>query len=327
MDTAPHMERPYISRRFGTNPTMPHPLIAALDLGSNTFRLMLAEAGELWADKKVFQHIPRLSEHLTPGGHFAPAALARAWEALGDFDSRIRAAGAARVLAGATMAARLAADGPEFLAAIRDRYGWEALILSGEEEARLTATGVLSGLSPRPERSLIFDIGGRSTEFVSAAGRDLIRSRSLSLGVVALTEEFLSDPVAPGQLEQVAEASRRVLRAADFSDLDDNFSLVGTAGTVTTVAALLLNLKEYDPDLVNNARLGRAAIAELLTALAGRTVAERVADYGLHPRRADAIVAGLVLVLEIMDFFGRKDLVVSDNGLLEGVWLKAAERP
>ena len=303
---------------------MPYPIIAALDLGSNTFRLMLAEAGEFWSNKAVFQHIPRLSEHLTPGGHFAPDALKRAWEALDDFAWRIRAAGAAKVLAGATMAARLAADGPDFLAAIRDRYGWEAVILSGEDEARLTATGVLTGLSPRPAHSLIFDIGGRSTEFVSAAGSELIKSRSLALGVVALTEEFLSDPVAPSQLTQVAEAVRAVFKAADFSDLTDDFTLVGTAGTVTTVAALLLHLKEYDPDLVNNARLDRAAVEGLLSNLASQTVAERVKIYGLHPRRADAIVAGLVLVLEIMDFFGRQDIVVSDNGLLEGVWLKAA---
>lgn len=304
---------------------MPSPIIAALDLGSNTFRLMLAEAGQVWADKKVFQHIPRLSEHLTPGGHFAPEALARAWEALDDFDRRIRTAGAATALAGATMAARLAADGPDFLAAIRKRYGWEAAILSGDDEARLTATGVLTGLSPRPDHSLIFDIGGRSTEFVSARGGELIRSRSLALGVVALTEDFLSDPVSPTQLTQVAEAAQAALRAADFSDLaGDDFTLVGTAGTVTTMAALLLNLKEYNPDLVNNARLQRAAVAGLLSSLASQTVAERVKIYGLHPRRADAIVPGLALALEIMAFFGQQDMVVSDNGLLEGVWLKAA---
>lgn len=303
---------------------MPHPIIAALDLGSNTFRLMLAEAGEVRSAKRVFQHIPRLSEHLTPGGNFAPEALNRAWTALDDFAGRVREAGAAKVLAGATMAARLAADGPDFMAAIRKRYGWEAVILTGDEEARLTATGVLTGLSPRPDHSLIFDIGGRSTEFVSAAGRDLVGSRSLALGVVALTEEFLGDPLAPGQLEQVAKAAREVLRMADFSDAAPEFTLVGTAGTVTTMAALLLKLKDYDPDRVNNARLERAAVAELLRAMASLTVAERVEHYGLHPRRADAIVAGLVLVLEIMDFFSRPDLLVSDNGLLEGIWLKAA---
>lgn len=317
---------------------MGKPVVAALDLGSNTFRLMLAApaepgragAGGPWADKQVFQHIPRLSENLIPGGCFAPGALERAWAALDDFDGHIRAAGAGRVLAGATMAARLAADGPELMAAVGRRYGWEAVILSGQEEAGLTAAGVLTGLAPRPGRSLIFDIGGRSTEFISAAGSEIVRTRSLPLGVVLLTEEFLQAGRADGesQLDKIAEAAREALRAADFSDLKpwaaEGFSLVGTAGTVTTMAALLLKLKTYDPARVNNARLERPAVAALLAELAPLTVAERVAGYGLHPRRADAITAGLALVLEIMDYFGRADLVVSDNGLLEGVWLRAA---
>jgi exopolyphosphatase/guanosine-5'-triphosphate,3'-diphosphate pyrophosphatase len=99
---------------------------------------------------------------------------------------------------------------------------------------------------------------------------------------------------------------------------------VGTAGTVTTIAALSLGLKTYDPDRINNARLTRPAAAALLAALAPLTEAERSARYGLHPRRADALPAGLILVLEILDRFRRPDLTVSDNGLLEGLWLEAA---
>ena len=321
-------------------PAMSRQTIAALDMGSNTFRLMLADkSGDalkgpgrvpvespshfFWDNKQVFQHIPRLSERLTNGGHFAPEALERAWEALGDFAGHIREAGADRVLAGATMAARLAADGKEFMAAINKRYGWETVILTGAEEARLTATGTLTGLDPLPPHALIFDIGGRSTEFISSKQSEIIKTRSLSLGVVALTEAHLSDPAAPGELEAVAEEVRAVLSAADFSDVDPGAVLVGTAGTVTTVAALLLNLKEYRPELVNNARLTGDSISDLLNMLAKETVEERVKNHGLHPRRADAIVAGLVEVMEILNFFGRKELVVSDNGLLEGVWLRA----
>ncbi|UQZ89344.1 exopolyphosphatase [Deltaproteobacteria bacterium Smac51] len=299
--------------------------IAALDLGSNTFRLMLAGVnGGDWAGKRVFQHIPRLSESLTDGGRFAPAALTRAWAALEDFHLKIEEAGAVRVLAGATMAARLAADGPDFMDGIKSRFGWETEILPGEEEARLTATGVLTGLEPMPEEALIFDIGGRSTEFISAARGRIRKSRSLAIGVVRLTEAFLNDPIRSGELEAVAAEVRRVLGGADFSDVPAAPVLVGTAGTVTTVAALLLKLKEYQPELVNNARLERSAIEALLHGLASETIAARVEKYGLHPRRADAIVAGLVLVLEIMDFFGQPWLLVSDNGLLEGIWLKAA---
>jgi exopolyphosphatase/guanosine-5'-triphosphate,3'-diphosphate pyrophosphatase len=125
-------------------------------------------------------------------------------------------------------------------------------------------------------------------------------------------------------LEAVTLAARAALSAFDWSFVPAGSTLVGTAGTVTTMAALLLGLREYDPDLVNNARLARPALAGLLAELAPLSEARRVADFGLHPRRADALPAGLVLALEIMEHFRQPELVVSDNGLLEGLWLAAA---
>jgi exopolyphosphatase/guanosine-5'-triphosphate,3'-diphosphate pyrophosphatase len=309
---------------------MPPATIAALDLGSNTFRLMLAERSGpgSWANKRVFQELPRLAEGLTPGGPLAQTALSRAWAALENFASEVKNSGAEQVLAGATMAARLAADGPAFLTETSRRYGWETRLLTGEEEARLTAAGVLTGLAPCPPETLIFDIGGRSTEFIAVSGGVVGPSLSLDLGVVGLTEALLEAPARPGQLAAVSETVRAALAAADWSFVPSGSALVGTAGTVTTMAALLLGLRIYDPDLVNNARLARPALVGLLAELAPLSEARRVADYGLHPRRADALPAGLVLALEIMDHFRQPELVVSDNGLLEGLWLTtAALRP
>jgi exopolyphosphatase/guanosine-5'-triphosphate,3'-diphosphate pyrophosphatase len=308
---------------------MPSATIAALDLGSNTFRLMLAEKSgpAAWSNKRVFQELPRLAEGLAAGGALAPAALERSWATLESFAAEVRAAGAARVLAGATMAARLAADGPAFLAEAARRYGWETRLLSGQEEARLTAIGVLTGLDPTPPETLIFDIGGRSTEFITVSDGVIGQGLSLDLGVVGLTEAHLGAPARPNQLAAVAETVRAALAAADFSFVPAGHVLVGTAGTVTTMAAILLGLKSYDPDRVNNARLTRPALAGLLADLAPLSEDRRVADYGLHPRRADALPAGLTLALEIMDRFQRPELVVSDNGLLEGLWLTASARP
>jgi exopolyphosphatase/guanosine-5'-triphosphate,3'-diphosphate pyrophosphatase len=223
------------------------------------------------------------------------------------------------------MAARLAADGPAFLAETTRRYGWETRLLSGEEEARLTAVGVLTALNPVPPEALIFDIGGRSTEFIAVSKGVIGRGLSLDLGVVGLTEAHLGASARPGQLAAAAKTARAALAAADFSFVPADHVLVGTAGTVTTMAALLLGLKTYDPDQINNARLARPALAGLLAELAPLSEAQRVADYGLHPRRADALPAGLALALEIMDHFRRTELVVSDNGLLEGLWLAAAD--
>lgn len=305
---------------------MPGKTIAALDLGSNTFRLMLAEKnGGYWQNKRVFQHIPRLSERLTIGGKFAPEALKRGWEALDDFAGHIRGTDAATIMVGATMAARLAADGPEFMADISNKYGWETMILSGEEEAALTGIGTLTGLSPLPDEALIFDIGGRSTELISSKGLEITTSQSLSVGVIELTESYLSSPTRPGELEAVAAQVREALDKSKFSHLPPEVTLIGTAGTVTTVAALLLELKEFDPEQVNNARITSTAISNLLFTLADETMDERIKNHGLHPRRADAIVAGLVEVLEILKFFDRQELITSANGLLEGLWLKAAE--
>ncbi|KXS55769.1 MAG: hypothetical protein AMR96_06365 [Candidatus Adiutrix intracellularis] len=301
------------------------PTIAALDLGSNTFRLMLAEKeGGAWAGKRVFQDIPRLSEGLTEGGLLQPQALARAWAALEFFAAEARSAGAVRVLAGATMVARLAADSSALLAEISRRYGWETVILSGREEAGLTATGVLTVLAQLPARGLIFDIGGRSTEFILVEGARILRSWSLNIGVVGLVEAYLSASAGPDQFEAARRVVRVVLAGVDFSLVPVGVTLLGTAGTVTTVATLLLDLKEYSSELINEARLTRSAVEGLLSTLAPLTVAERVSRYNLHPRRADAIVAGLLLLLEVLNFFHQDEFLVSDNGLLEGLWLKAA---
>lgn len=301
------------------------PTIAALDLGSNTFRLMLAEKeGGAWVGKRVFQDIPRLSEGLTEGGLLRPQALVRAWTALEFFAAEVRSAGAVRVLAGATMVARLAADSPALLAEIGRRYGWETVILSGREEADLTATGVLTALAQLPAPGLIFDIGGRSTEFILVEGARILRSWSLNIGVVGLTEAYLSAPAGSDQLEAARRVARAVLAGTDFSLVPVCVTLLGTAGTVTTVATLLLDLKEYSSELINGARLVRSAVEGLLSVLVPLTVAERVSRYNLHPRRADALVAGLLILLEVLNFFHQDEFLVSDNGLLEGLWLKAA---
>lgn len=296
-------------------------VIAALDLGSNTFRLVLADDGGYPVNKRVFQYVPRLGEHLEAGGRFSVAALDRAWEALDGLAVRIKEAGAQKVLAGATMAVRLAADGVEFMRALEERYGWEAVILTGDEEARLTAAGVISGLEAAPAQGLIFDIGGRSTEFIEVRGVEIYSSLSLAMGVTALTEVHLSDPVVAGELEAVAAEARVVLASAELGSVPVETVLVGTAGTVTTLAAMLLGLKEYRPELVNGVILKRVDLVTLLSSLAVETVEERVSRYGLHPRRADVIVSGLVVVLEIMALLGREEILVSDNGLLEGLWL------
>ncbi len=302
--------------------------IAALDLGSNTFRLMVAEPQKNcphWGEAKIWQSIPRLSENLIPGEPFAPAALGRAWDSLAEFAEHVSFYKPQKVLACATMAARLASDGPDFMAEIARRYGWETAIISGTEEARLTALGLLPGLRPKPDFSVIFDLGGRSTELIWAEKGEIKTRLSLPLGVVELTEKYLSAPASSADLAKVAEAVQAGLaQLPPEAIMPKGATLVGTAGTATTTAALHLKLTEYRPELVHNCRLTKGDVAALLAKLAPKTVEQRTRDHALHPRRADAIVAGLIVILEIMGHFGQDDLLVSDHGLLEGIWCRAA---
>ena len=172
---------------------------------------------------------------------------------------------------------------------------------------------------------MIFDIGGRSTELVATRYKNLVLTRSLPVGVVGLTERHVrSDPPEARELAAIRREVMDALSGADFSLPAPNPALIGTAGTVTTIAAMLLQLSDYDPDRINNQSFGRDRIEGLSTTLAGLTADRRTALPGLHPRRADVIVAGLVETLAIMEFFGHDRLVVSDNSLLEGLWLAAA---
>jgi exopolyphosphatase/guanosine-5'-triphosphate,3'-diphosphate pyrophosphatase len=307
---------------------MPPESLAALDLGSNTFRLILAgrDAGGIApGTREVWQELPRISEGLVPGSDLAPGPKARAWAALEGFQAIIEERRPARVLAGATMAFRQAADGPRMLAEIARRFGWRTAILSGAEEARLSALGALSGLDPVPDEALIVDIGGRSTELINTRGRDIAHVQSLAVGVVGLTERHLaSDPPTPDQTAAARREVTDLLARADWSALGRNPALVGTAGTVTTVAAMLLGLSVYDPARINNSSFPRAAVEGLLAKLQPMPASERAKLPGLHPRRADVIVAGLLEVAAIMDYLGLGLLAVSDNSLLEGLWLAAA---
>ncbi|MDR1676882.1 MAG: hypothetical protein LBS44_00650 [Deltaproteobacteria bacterium] len=305
---------------------MPSAKLAALDLGSNTFRLIIAPAGVGGlAQSRVWQEIPRLSEGLIKGGTLAQEPKKRSLKALEGFAAIIEAEKPEKILAGGTMVFRQADDGQEFLESLGQRFGWETLVLSGAEEAFLSARGVLSGLDPIPPESLIFDIGGRSTEFINVKFRDIVKAQSFDIGVVSLTEDMIkNDPPKPEELMSLEAFIRQKLFSGDWSCLTPEATLIGTAGTVTTMAALLMKLPAYDRNLINNRIIDLEDIMNLLIALSRETTLERSKHPGLHPRRADVIVAGLVLVTAIMDFFSKAKIIISDYSLLEGLWLAAA---
>jgi exopolyphosphatase/guanosine-5'-triphosphate,3'-diphosphate pyrophosphatase len=228
----------------------------------------------------------------------------------------------------ATSAVRDAENRGEFLARVRSETGFDVEIITGEEEARRTMFGICAGLPAGVNDFLGLDIGGGSTEFIVNRVGQPASVQSVDVGVVRLTEMALrSDPLTIGDVEQ----ARRIVRnhmAAVRSSLGalTGLALVGTAGSVTSLAAMAQRLSSYDPVRVHNFRLTLDTIREFEAEFIGRTRAERRGLYGLEPGREDVIVAGTLILREVMEALGYQECVVSDYGLREGVVIDLARR-
>ena len=304
---------------------------AAIDLGSNTTRLLLALRTEKNGIKRLFaqQETTRLGQNLKPGGSLLPRAITRTFDVLQSYRETAYARGAISILAGATGAVRDASDGREFAARVKRDLGIETRLLSGREEANLTAAGVLTALSPIPGRGLIFDLGGRSLEFMETEKTEIRQCVSLDLGAVALTEAFFSsDPPFLNEIQALRSDVRRILNLGlkSFSRMSEDRPVIGTAGTMTTLAAMALKLIVYDPEVINNFPLKRDILEGLFQHMAGMSTVERAGLPGLPNKRADIILAGTLVVQEIMNFFNINQIITSDAGLLEGLWLAAAKK-
>jgi exopolyphosphatase/guanosine-5'-triphosphate,3'-diphosphate pyrophosphatase len=297
--------------------------LATIDLGTNMVRLLVADAEDgRWRPVDRAQRVTRLGEGEAARGALQPAPMARTLDTVAEFVRRAEVLGAARVRITATSAVREAANRAEFVARLEAAGGRAVEVLSGEEEARLTLLGVQSGLPGLADPFVLVDIGGGSTEFTLARGGRLARAVSLRLGVVAYAERHASD----GRFDPMTLAGMRAEIAARLRrEVPDAIAaagarcLVGTAGTVTTLAALDLGLHAYDPVRVQGHALTRAAIEGLLDQLARLTHAERGALPGLEPGRADVIVPGIAICLGAMERLGFDVLTVSDHGLREGI--------
>ncbi|HEX9420590.1 MAG TPA: Ppx/GppA phosphatase family protein [Methylomirabilota bacterium] len=297
--------------------------VCAIDLGSNTVRLLVVEAsGKDWRVLHEDQRVTRLGQGLAATGFLEPAPMTRTVDVVTAFVRRAQDLGARDIRIVATSAVREAANRAEFLALIGSATGHQALVVSGEDEARLTLLGVSEGLPHLGGEFLLFDIGGGSTEFVLARAGRAVWAVSLRLGVVELAERFMGPgPVDAEAYDAMAsEVGARLLAGLTEPALRHGASaLVGSAGTVTTLAALDLGLQAYDATRVHGHRLTRPAVERLRRRLAALGLAERAALPCLEPGRADLIVPGSAICLAAFDRLGFEALVVSDRGLREGI--------
>jgi exopolyphosphatase/guanosine-5'-triphosphate,3'-diphosphate pyrophosphatase len=308
----------------------PHPLrFAALDLGSLTVRLAVAERTPAGAIRVLLQRreITGLGQGLAATGELAPAGMARTLAALQDFQQIMTAHEVGRYRAVGTQALRQARNRQVFLDRVREDLGLAVEVLAPEAEARLSLTGVLTALNPEalsvPE-VLVVDVGGGSSEFALVRPGVEPVFASLPLGVLTLSQARpLGDPPRPERLaalrEELAARMEVFYKGAIEPYLSGNPSLVGTAGAVTTLAAMHLKLRTYDPNQVNNLVLSRAQVAALADLMAGLPEAERARLIGIEPAKAGVMVAGALIILAICAVCRQDSLVVVDAGLLEGV--------
>ena len=303
--------------------------VAAVDLGTNSTRLLVADVDDgRTAELTRETRITRLGEGVDGRRRLLPLPIARVRNVLTDFRRTAEELGAERTLAIATSAIRDADNGEAFLGEIEWSYGFATRLLSGHDEALLTFRGVTAERDLEAE-TVIVDLGGGSTELVAGGPNGVRWHDSLDIGSVRLTERFLhSDPPTEGELTSCARAARELLAERVPEDVRaETAEAIGVAGTITSLAALDLDLAEYNAERVHGHVLAPTALHEQLHRLASVPLAERRELRPLEPERAPVIVAGAVIACEVVQFFGVSGLEVSERDILDGAALAAAELP
>jgi exopolyphosphatase/guanosine-5'-triphosphate,3'-diphosphate pyrophosphatase len=297
--------------------------VGAVDMGTNSTRLLVADVdGTELTEVERLLRITRLGDRVDADGRLSDAAMERVHAVLDDYARAARAHGAERVLATATSAVRDAANGGRFLAEVERRHGFETRLLTGRQEAELTYRGVTSRLAAGPGM-LVCDIGGGSTELVLGGPDGVADATSLDIGCVRMSERCLhSDPPAGAEIATLRATVARLLPATIVGRAE---TLVGVAGTVTTLATIDLGFDREIPEEIDGHRLTAATIETLLGQLAAVSLAERRGVRGLMPERAPTIVAGAAIAAEVLRATGASAMVVSERDILHGAALAAAE--
>ncbi|MEV5824519.1 Ppx/GppA phosphatase family protein [Spirillospora sp. NPDC052242] len=301
--------------------------VAAVDCGTNSVRLLIADidaaAGAL-ADVERRMEIVRLGEGVDETGRLSPAALERTFAAMRGYAELIDRHGAAdKVRVVATSATRDAANRDEFVRGVVEIFGVVPEVITGDEEAELSFIGATRELAElRPARPyLVVDIGGGSTEFVLGS-TSVQAARSIDIGCVRMTERHLKDgdPPSPEQIAAaVADIDAQLAAVRETVPVDEARTLVGLAGSVTTVSGIALDLPEYDPSRIHLSRIMAAQVHEVTRRLLHATRDERSRFGVMHPGRVDVIGAGALILDRIMREYGFGAVVVSEHDILDGL--------
>jgi exopolyphosphatase/guanosine-5'-triphosphate,3'-diphosphate pyrophosphatase len=299
------------------------PIFAAIDCGTNAIRLLIAEVeGDRVTDLVREMRTVRLGEGVDTTGEFSGAALERTFVACREYSKILQQHQVKKLRFIATSASRDVTNRDVFIAGVRKVFGVEPEVISGTEEAELSYRGALSGLDVEGP-VLVADIGGGSTEFVTALTDGSLVSRSLNIGCVRMTERYLHcDPPTQREIyDTVRHIDKEIELIQRTIPIDPGTTFIGLAGSVTTVAAMALGLGEYNAELIHGSVLNIDQVEEV-TALLVNMTRERRAELGfMHPGRVDVIGGGALVLRESMRLLGFNRVLVSEKDILDGVVL------
>jgi exopolyphosphatase/guanosine-5'-triphosphate,3'-diphosphate pyrophosphatase len=305
--------------------------VAVADIGSNSTRLLVAdvEDGRVTAELDHRSTVTRLGAGVDANGRLSDGAIERVYTTLDEYLASVERKGAERRIAVLTSAVRDASNGHEFATAVRKRYGFEPHVLTGDEEASLTFLGATSERDPDDVTpTLVLDIGGGSTEVVIGSGRTADFHVSTQAGVVRQTERHLRhDPPRQEELQALAgEVRAIIIDAVPEPRRDAVRHGIAVAGTATQMAAIAQRLVPYDPEKVHGYVLQVQEARKILGRMAAVPLEQRKETPGLDPARAPTIVAGVVILLDVLELFGLEQVEVSEHDILRGAALRLGAR-
>jgi len=293
-------------------------VVAAIDCGTNSVRLLVSDGGR---PVSRLMRITRLGKGVDATGRLDPDAIDRTLAVLADYRVEMDRHGVERVRMATTSASRDAANRDEFFERAESIIGTRPELLSGEDEALMSFRGATARLDPADGPFVVVDIGGGSTEF-AVGGSHLEGSVSVDMGCVRITEKFLhGDPPGPDELSNALSVVEQHLQDVQrlLPQVVAPTRFVGLAGTITNVAAVEIGLQTYDPDRIHHFLLSKAAAEDVFRTLATEALADRVHNPGLERERADVIVGGCIVLVQIFRTFGYEDCLVSESDILDGI--------
>ncbi len=303
--------------------------LAAIDVGTNTLRLIIAEVNfNSFQDTFILKElhsertITRLGEGLQDTRILNDNSIQRSVDSLLSYVNTMQKHGISYVSIVATSALREASNTPQFLSRVKELTGLDIKVISGEEEAHLTAAGMLLEME-KPQSAVLIDIGGGSTELIHALGNEPVKVQSLNLGVVYLAGKYMTSD--PPLKDNISKMEGEILQLAVHShelfsgNIKSNTMMIGTAGTITTLAAVKQNLRRFEHEMIHNSVLTYDDIKYIFNKISTVSSVERSMYIPFEPERLDIIVPGTLILLKLMETFNFGQVTVSDYGLREGI--------